>query len=54
MLGLLAFPFILNSCEKDNGTTDYDDVDDDDWRKKAAIAVDYNENEDSTIVYSEF
>lgn len=41
LLFLIASPFIFLSCEKDNGTVDYDNVDDDDWKKReAAIMTD--------------
>lgn len=52
MMGLMASPFIFTACEKDHGTTDYDDVDDDDWKKKGIVAVENNVNEVSTIEYS--
>ena len=34
MLNLIVTPFILTSCEKDHGTVKYEDVDDDDWKKR--------------------
>lgn len=37
MLGLVVSPFIFASCDKDEGTVSYKDVDDDDWKKKAVL-----------------
>ncbi len=53
MLSLMASPFILTSCEKDHGTTPYDDTDDNDWKNAptvnydditSSIAIPANEN----------
>lgn len=53
VLSLMASPFILTSCEKDHGTTPYDDTDDNDWKNAptvnydditSSIAIPANEN----------
>ena len=40
VLSLMASPVILTSCEKDHGTTPYDDTDDNDWKKAPAVEYD--------------
>jgi len=42
VLCLIVSPFILTSCDKDHGTTKYEDVDDDDWKKRM-YSLDENE-----------
>ena len=37
LLGLMACPFIFSSCEEDHGETDYNNVTDDDWKKKTKL-----------------
>ncbi len=51
MLSLMASPLFFASCEKDLGTTDYEEVDDDDWKKKAII-VDYEGTETSSMEFT--
>lgn len=40
MFCLMASPIVLTSCEKDHGTTPYDDTDDDDWKKAPTVNYD--------------
>lgn len=53
VLSLIVAPFIFISCDKDHGTTDYDNVNDDDWKKKSSVDVEHVGNEASIITYSE-
>ena len=48
LLSLIVCPFVFTSCEKDEGTKDYDNVTDDDWKKSTIIVNDYDGNEVST------
>ena len=40
MLCLMASPIVLTSCEKDHGTTPYDDTDDNDWKNAPTVNYD--------------
>lgn len=37
LLSMMACPLFFAACEKDEGTTGYNDVDDDDWKKNIVI-----------------
>ena len=50
LLVIISCPFVFAACEKDEGTTSYNDVDDDDWKKAMVIDNNYDGN-DATIVH---
>lgn len=52
LLGLMACPFIFSSCEEDHGETDYNNVTDDDWKKKTIVSVDNAGDELPIVDYS--
>ncbi len=53
LLSLMAFPFIFSACERDYGETNYNNVDDDDWKKKNVVFVDSTGDGLSTVNYTE-
>lgn len=52
LLGLIAGSFIFSACEKDRGEIDYNNVSDDDWKKKNAVFVDNTGNGLSNVDFS--
>lgn len=52
LLSVIVCPFVFSACEKDEGTTSYNDVDDDDWKKAMVIDNDYDGNDANTVDYS--
>ena len=46
---IMACPFFFTACEKDHGTTRYEDVDDDDWKKKAIESIEFDGYESQDI-----
>ena len=50
ILGLLAFAFIQSACEKDHGETPYENVNDNDWKKKVAPSSDSDIHETETVL----
>ena len=52
LMSVMVCPFIFAACEKDEGTTDYNDVSDDDWKKKNVVTIDdYTEPDVTTLYY---
>ena len=50
LMSVMVCPFIFTACEKDEGTTGYNDVNDDDW-KKAVVIENECDNADTQATY---
>lgn len=50
LLSVMVAPFVFSACEKDEGTTDYNNVSDDDWKKALAVN-DYCGNDLNTVCF---